>query len=224
MKGCKKKVSKGGDMMRKEWKEQKQLLKLGAGACCVSIGYVLWVPFMIADRLGGAKAPFEVRLTGVFLLALGAVLLLWGFRVEDWKEWLKLFLFFGLLQLVLSAASGLFALLVLSLSGENGRAAKEAADLFSMILALFHHAWTLCLIGRLIKKGRFALWFPGRLFLKFLGICSLAALCQLLLGRLPKSTAGILSQGVLGGGLLFTILCLMVKLTEQQLSGEQSQE
>ena len=65
MKGCKKKVSKGGDMMRKEWKEQKQLLKLGAGACCVSTGYVLWVPFVITDRLGGAKAPFEVRLTGV---------------------------------------------------------------------------------------------------------------------------------------------------------------
>ncbi|MCI9307728.1 MAG: hypothetical protein HFI28_14865, partial [Lachnospiraceae bacterium] len=101
---------------------------------------------------------------------------------------------------------------------------KGSDQLALVTLWLFHHAWTLCLIGRLIKKGRFALWFPGRLFLKFLGICSLAALCQLLLGRLPKSTAGILSQGVLGGGLLFTILCLMVKLTEQQLSGEQSQE
>lgn len=54
--------------MRKEWKEQKRLLRLGTGAFSVSMGYALWVPSVISGQLGGAKAPFVVRIIGVLLL------------------------------------------------------------------------------------------------------------------------------------------------------------
>ena len=50
---------------------KKQFLKLGTGAVCVSMGWALWVPFVISNRLGGAWAPWEIRLAGIFLLAAG---------------------------------------------------------------------------------------------------------------------------------------------------------
>lgn len=210
--------------MKKEQGEQMQLLKWGTGACSLSTGYALWVPFAMSGRLGGAEASMGVRLAGAFLLAAGVALLARGFQARDWKEWMKLFLFFGLLQLGLSLASGLLALLALSLSGDNGKTAKCAADLCSAALAIPLHAWTLCLAGRLSRRGRFALWFPGRLFLQFSLLCFLAALCQIPLSRLPGSTAGVLAQGLLGGGLLFGTLYWMQKLTDRQLSKEQERE
>lgn len=144
-------------MMRKEWEEQKQFLKQGIGACCISTGYALWVPFVISSRLGGARASTSVRLAGACLLAAGVAFLVWGFKGKNWKEWMKLFLFWGFLQICLSLTSGLLALLALSLSGDNGRIAKETADFCSAILAIPLHAWILCLIGRLLKRGRFTL-------------------------------------------------------------------
>ncbi|MCI9479905.1 MAG: hypothetical protein HFI21_13035 [Lachnospiraceae bacterium] len=222
--------------MRKEWNGQKKPFKrisctanfryglLGTGAFCISMGHALWVPFVISNRLGGAAAPREVRLLGVFLLMAGAALLIRGLEAKKWKEWGKLFLFFAILQICLSLASGLLALFVLSLSGDNGKTAKEAADLGSVVLALPVHAWMLCLAGRLLKKERFVLWFPGKLFLQFLAFCFLAALCQALSAGLPESTAGILTQGALGGCLLFAALFLMLKLTQRQLSKEEIRE
>lgn len=210
--------------MRKEWGKQKQLLKLGTGAFCVGMGHALWVPFVISDRLGGAEASGAVRSAGAFLLAAGAALLLWGLGMKEWKEWGKLFLFFGFLQICLSMLCGFLALLVLSLSGDNAGTAKAAADFISTVLALPVHAWMLCLTGHLIKRERFALWFPSGLFLQFLFLCFLAALCQFFFAGLPDGTAGILVQGILGGFLLFAMLCLMLKLTERQLSGEEIKE
>lgn len=210
--------------MKKEWKEQKQLLKQGIGALSLSTGYTLWVPFVISARLGGAKASIGVQLTGAFLLAAGVALLAWGFKVKNWKEWMKLFLFFGFLQLCLSFASGLLALLVLSLSGDNGKIAKEATDLCSAALAIPLHAWMLCLFGYLLKRGRFAFWFPKKLFLEFFLLCLLAAFGQVFLSWLPKNTGGILAQGLLGGAILFGILYWMQKRTARELSDDQVQE
>lgn len=210
--------------MREEWKKQSQFLKLGAGAFCISIGYAIWIPFVISDKLGGAEAPCKIQLTGMLLLVVGAALLLWGLKVKRWKEWVKLFLFFGFLQVCLSLVSGLLALLALYLSGDNGRIAKEAADYGSIILALPLHAWMLCLAGYICKKEQFSFWFPPGLFLQLLLLCSLAAICQLFLSWIPRSTAGILAQGLLGGCMLFGILCLMLKLTDRYLSGKHIQE
>ena len=203
---------------------KKQFLKLGTGAVCVSMGWALWVPFVISNRLGGAWAPWEIRLAGIFLLAAGAALLFWGLEAKAFGEWGRLFLFWGALQICLSLLSGFLAFLVLFLSGDNGTLAKEAADWGSAVLALPLHAWMLCLAGFLSRKGRFALWLPGRLFLRFLALCVLAALCQVCLSRLPDSTAGILAQGFLGGCLLSGILWAMLVFTDRYLEGRETQE
>ena len=191
-------------------------IRILLGCIAVSMGCVITLPFLAVQVLGGAYGTTMSFVLGLVLLALGAVLLLRGLFFGTVTQWLKLFVCYGILQLILALLVGALAVFALFFTREDALLSKQLADGGSAVLALFLHAWMLCPLGYLCKVGEFRFVFSIRLFLFYLGVGSIGMLLQWGMSRLPFGTIYIILQGVVGVFLCGT-LWLMLHLTEKYL-------
>lgn len=191
------------------------------GAFCVSMGYVISVPFLMTETLGGAKSAPGSLILGILLLAAGATLLIRGLYQGRFTEWLKLLALYLILLLTLSVVSGKFAVFVLSITGGDAKKAKMAADLTAAALSIPLHAWMLGILGHLSTSGTFVWHYPIRSFGCYLILCCALGLIQRGLYLLPQTENFILLQAVVSASLLWFMLYVMMRFTEKEKSRQE---